>query len=254
MKLKEKLMDTIKRPKKIVQKVAYGTLKNFGNRDYKNFVVLSRSRTGSTMLVSLLNHHDNIKCYGEILNNGKSIKSIDDIYDKQPTFINALGFKVFYYHGAKEDSFSVWKELLNKDNLFIIHLKRKNILRTIVSRKIANKTDIWNSVECKTDLENKKVTLNPKSVMESIRKTKRMVNWGDNLFHEKDMLEVYYKSLVEKKEKVMENIFAKLNVPESNVHSGTSRQNPEKLNNLIKNYNQVVEYFEETKFEWMLRE
>ena len=44
----------------------YGLLAPFGHEDYVPFIVLTRSRTGSNLLVSFLNGHPDIFCEGEI--------------------------------------------------------------------------------------------------------------------------------------------------------------------------------------------
>ena len=92
-------------PKNIYRTAKYFIARIFGSENYAPFLVISRSRTGSTLLMTSLNSHSNIICRGERLNflrrNETSRKRnpvavIKNIYGKQPTYIKAAGFKLFY--------------------------------------------------------------------------------------------------------------------------------------------------------------
>jgi len=55
--------------------------------------------------------------------------------------ITTVGFKLFYYHLTDGE----WTKFLSFKDILIIHLTRRNRLRTIVSLDIAFKTDQWSS-------------------------------------------------------------------------------------------------------------
>ena len=117
-----------------------------GDNQFKRFIVLSRSRTGSNLLISLLNSHPNIHAEGEIFSklSGRNYRKVlGKAFAKQPNYINAKGFKIFYYHPLDDSSCDIWDELQSMEDLHIIHLKRRNILRTLLSRKIAGSQDVW---------------------------------------------------------------------------------------------------------------
>src|SRR5690606_26460474 len=112
----------------------------------RKFIVLSRSRTGSNLLISFLNSHPNIRARGEMFArlNGKNCKDVlARGFARQPFYVKATGFKIFYYHPMDDDSGHVWDVLAELDDLRIIHLKRRNILRTLISRKIADTQGVW---------------------------------------------------------------------------------------------------------------
>ena len=122
----------IKNPKKALAVVSHKLLSAVGNNQYRRFIVLSRSRTGSNLLISLLNSHPHIYTEREIF--GKL---------SGRNYVKAKGFKIFYYHPLDDDSCSIWDELQSLDDLYVIHLKRRNILRTLLSRKTAGIQDVW---------------------------------------------------------------------------------------------------------------
>ena len=65
------------------------------------------------------------------------------VFREMPQYISAVGFKLFYYHAQKGKEQAVWDYLKDAKEIKIIHLKRKNILKTYVSQEIALKTDNW---------------------------------------------------------------------------------------------------------------
>ncbi|WP_280564143.1 hypothetical protein [Chromohalobacter sp. 48-RD10] len=88
-------------PKKAIRVVRYKGASVIGDNRYRKFIVLTRSRTGSNLLVSLLNSHPNISADGEIFSklNGRDYKRIiSNAFSRQPRYIKAKGFKIFYYH------------------------------------------------------------------------------------------------------------------------------------------------------------
>lgn len=139
----------IRHPNKALRALTYRVLCNFGSYDYKRFIVVTRSRTGSNLLISFLSSHPNVRAQWEIFNklNGRSYKDIlTSAFDKQPYYIRASGFKIFYYHpeDAQDREYpDIWQSLRNMKDLKIIHLKRRNILRTLISRKIAEYDNIY---------------------------------------------------------------------------------------------------------------
>ena len=71
------------------------------SRGIKPFFVLTRSRTGSNMLISFLNSHPNIKAHYEIFRTleGKNYNDIfNETFSKYDEGTKAIGFKIFYYH------------------------------------------------------------------------------------------------------------------------------------------------------------
>jgi len=130
----------LKDPNRAMKVLSYKLLSTFGHNNYKKFIVLTRSRTGSNMLISYLDSHPNIHADREVFArlNGRHYKDIlSKTYGKQPRHVKFAGFKIFYYHPMDDDKKEIWDYLINSKEISVIHLKRRNILRTMISRKIA---------------------------------------------------------------------------------------------------------------------
>lgn len=117
------------------------------NIPYKKFVIFCQGRTGSTLLYSLLNSHQQIHCDEEILEDsvffpfqyvkGRCAKAKKNVY----------GFRVKIYQLIHNQHQKPEKFLLNlsKDGWQIIYLKRTNILRQAISRMVAKSKDEWHT-------------------------------------------------------------------------------------------------------------
>jgi hypothetical protein len=131
---------------------------------YTRFIVLSDARTGSNLLVEALSAHPEIVCFRELFNLEDEIdynvagydgSSPDDValrrsdparfvaqrvFTEQPA-VRAVGFKFHYLHAFGYGGIA---EAMSADGgLRIVHLLRRNKLRTLASKKIAEETGAW---------------------------------------------------------------------------------------------------------------
>src|SRR5688572_26178109 len=97
-----------------------------GNYSYRKFVIVGTARTGSTLLIELLNSHSQALAFGELFRSNDSIgwdvppfvkrqdaktlslyRSDPNLFLKKHVFrrwprnILAVGFKLFYYHARE---------------------------------------------------------------------------------------------------------------------------------------------------------
>lgn len=225
----------------------------FGNRNYQKFVIITRSRTGSNLLVSLLNNHPNIHSEGEVFRRigGTSCLEIwNSIFTSKLSRIKYVGFKIFYYHPLDSDDISVWNYLKEDHEIKVIHLRRENMLQTIVSRKIAGKTDVWSSAgNNKLPLSERQIFLTAQECNSEFSKTEDNERLTRDNFSTHPFLEVTYEDLVDNNQKVMNNIFEFLGIPSFLVSSKLKKQNGESLSNLITNFNSLKQEFVNTKYE-----
>ncbi len=157
-----------------------------GNRHYTKFIILGTGRTGSNMLVSALNTHPNGIVYGEIFNNTRynrigfnnknrpyisfrkalkirvnnPISFLEDyIFRIFPAKTAAVGFKLFYWHCHEDNWRCIWDYMNSMQGLKIIHIKRRNMLKTFLSLKIAQRTKQWSQIKEKNKKTKPSITL-----------------------------------------------------------------------------------------------
>jgi len=247
------IIKIIRHPHKAFKIFKYRLLCALGHSDFKRFIVLSRSRTGSSMLITFLNSHPNIHAGWEIFHNlnGRNIKDVlAKTFGKEPYYIKAKGFKIFYYHPEDDKSNEIWSNLIDMDNLLVIHLKRRNIFRTLISRKIAGVQDVWLVTSSGRNIsKNKAVKFTVKELEESFKQTRNWEKCGDEMFKNHPQVSVYYEDLVNDLEGTFGIITDFLGVPYIKPKTNLKKQNPESLRDLVTNYDDLKSAFYETEWQ-----
>ncbi len=273
---------------------------------YVRFIILSAARTGSNVLASYLNSSEQIVCFRELFNwlakeyidfnvDGYDRFSAEDralrdsdykrflqerIFCPHSENVRAVGFKMPYDHVWGYAGLLKW--LAQDTDLRVLHLKRSNQLRMLVSYKIALTTGVW--------LDDKKVSLStklrPANAPRAIRRPRRSIvrlwrflrprnPWQDRRepvtlseeecraffekiehdstvfiehFHGHPQLELYYEELLDRRREVLDRVQSFLGVEPRRLTVTMRRQNPEPLRELLANYDELYEAFQGTPY------
>lgn len=229
------------------------TGKIFGGDKYRKFLMLTRNRTGSNMLVSMLNSHPAVYAEYEIFREiGDTCVDdiLQNIYTLYPDFIKAVGFKIFYHHPIDDKSGRIWTTLNELKDVHIIHLKRRNILRTVLSKKIADLTDTWvNKNGNRNDASNsKKVLLSEDELYKAFERTRAWESEYEEKLRSRPLIDVYYEDIVAGPKEEFRKITDFLGLQPVSPKTKLKKQNPEKMNDLIVNYEELKKRF--TGSEW----
>lgn len=226
----------------------------FGNRRYTKFVMISDSRTGSTLVNNMLGFHPNIITKGEVfreLPNKSSRQVWNELFRKYPRKIKYVGFKLFYHHPLTGDK-EVW-DLVEKDrSIIIVHLIRKNILRSLVSKKIGIKTKRWTenvNSAASIDLKNKKIELLPEECEGFFEEIDGYQKKIDRSFPNHTIIPVTYEDLAKNRRAVIDGLYSKFGLRAYERDSELKKQNPESLEDLILNYYELKDHFRGSKWE-----
>lgn len=229
----------------------------FGNSNYKKFVIISRSRTGSTLLMAFLRSHSKVHIEGELFKklNGRTCMEIwEELYSKRPPSVEQVGFKLFYYHPFDEDK-SVWDLIKADRSISIIHLRRINLLRAFVSQKIGEKTKKWTQNVKDGQSYDKRIELNAAECKETFETITSYEERTRAQFQDREnYIECTYEDLAADNQGTMNKIFAKLNLPVEEVTTVLKKQNPEPMKNLIVNYDSLQESFANTKWSYLFQD
>lgn len=232
-----------KRAIKILKPLVAIPHKLMGNYDYQRFIILSRSRTGSTLLLDLLKSHPNISMKGEIFQklNGQTTDRIwHDAFSRKLPFIKAVGFKLFYYHPMDVSDKTVWKFMRSNRDIKIIHLTRKNILNTVISREIAKKTKTWEiSKPLAQSKRAPKVKLDPKTCLQQIKQTETWESDSRDKLKNHQILEITYRQLANNRTQTLRKVFDFLDVPIKRTSTSLVKQNVQPLKQKIQNYDEI---------------
>lgn len=226
-------------------------ISSFGTLKYKKFAVITRSRTGSNLLISLLNSHPQIEANGEVFSSVKNRNCNEiwnTIFSKKSKRIQLVGFKIFYYHPNESDDKEVWELLKNDKTIKIVHLRRENKLRTHVSRLIAGKLDVWKSQNILTPVKEKKVEIEIEELLKDFHETESYEFQTRRDFLNHPFLELTYESLVKDKESLMQAILKFMEVDWVSLESSLRKQNSETLEELIHNYDDIKACLNKTRY------
>lgn len=232
--------------------------KHNSHRNYRKFVVLGHARTGSNYLLggiknsaSVRMHHEEFAGHKREIGQGFD-EILSRLFSPEVKQIKAVGFKLFYYHLTEDE----WEKLMSDADIAFIHLTRRNYLRTIVSLDIAFKTKQWGlSADRRQEQKPKTITLDPATLVARIEEIKRYEEVARERLQGRQVLELVYEELVENPTQEFERIGGFLGIKGvSDRDISYVKQNPEPLENLIINYDEVYALLVETKFAAFLNE
>jgi len=234
----------------------------------KNFFIAFFERSGSTMLVDLLNQHSQVQCRMEIFDtkdiqtgkryqqirqlNEAQVQEVLNFFKKKRLFskTKTKGFK-FKYPNQIDKYLDVYTYLI--ENQFkCIFLLRKNLLKAAVSHqyhKTIRKKTGFSNIRQKVDLEMQGLgTLKAIKYMEL--RDKQNKHFEQKLYTDfKQVKKIYYEDLLYNKQSTMEDIFQFLQVTPQQVHSSKFKKIvDDDLKNAIKNYDWVQKILRYTPY------
>jgi LPS sulfotransferase NodH len=172
-------------------------------------------------------------------------KILSTVYQYESKSTKMVGFKVFYNHLTDEE----WKKLVDLSDLKVIHLTRRNRLRTLISLDIAFKTGKWTNAGKSSGPEEKRITLDRQHLLKRLEDIEAGEALTRARFCDRPLLEVVYENLVQSPHKVFATVGTFLGAAE--IDPGKirlKRQNPEDLDQLIVNYDEVQSVLKNTRF------
>lgn len=261
------------------------------------FIVIGKGRSGTNLLVQALNSHPHVRCFGELFNwrrpsidfglpgydgynaadlrlrESDPLTFLDErIFTGHPDDIRAVGFKLLYQHylGLKVRP----GEIVGAE-LRVIHVRRRNLLRSLVSQELAEQTGEWlndpNGAATTIDVTPHKlryalthpawaaaairrrirpqtprqhaavprVHFTAQQVREYVYATNKQAETYDEIFAAHPRVTIWYEDLAHDRDATMRDIWDLLGVPPVPVTTTMRRQNPQPLDELIENYEEL---------------
>jgi LPS sulfotransferase NodH len=223
----------------------------FGHRVDRKFAIVSTARTGSNYLSGGLKTSPSVRMYHEIFADhnrqiGKNFeKTFATVFQPESQATQIVGFKVFYNHLTDEE----WQKLAAYRDLKIIHLTRRNRLKTVISLEIAFRTGQWTKSSHGSDPREKRLLLDPALLMQRLEQIEAGEVATRLRFSDRPMLEVVYEDLVRSPLKGFQAIGQYLDVSDMDpAKIKLKKQNPEPLQQLISNFHEVEALLQHTRF------
>lgn len=232
------------------------------DKQYTPFVILCHARTGSTLLHTYLNSHPAIVSLGEYA--GSYIKEAkgemescffkNQVYTAYPKLIKAVGLKFFFKYRDYSRGEACIPELKEMSSLKVIILSRKNMIRTIISSLIADKTgalSYWSNKH-QFDTKEKRIFVDPHECIRELERMEEERNRFDELFQNHQRFYLSYEELLSEKDLTLNKLQRFLNVKPYTLFTLLKKQNPEPLSQLIINFSELEKALDGTPWQPML--
>lgn len=218
------------------------------------FLIASRGRVGSNLLLTLLDSHPACRVRSELLSEAyplserltkKRALHPVDYFEKEAwggSFgKKAVGGKVFYQH--LEAYPSVLEALVIDTSVKVLHLTRENILRTHLSKRMAEVTGQWIKGDAGAQ---EPITLSVAELQDAFAWTTAGQARLRKLFANHPMMEISYEHLVDKTKHVLAEAQAFLGLPLQLLNSPLEKQLDKSLPELVTNYVELKAHFSGT--------
>ncbi len=215
-----------------------------------SFVVFGIQRTGTTLLITLLDSHPDIFCAGEIFkfnptrvfhgefrySNYQDMKIRDflEYYYKQNDAYAAVGFKLMLNQLKKYPDILTF---LKKNKLKVIQVDRENTLKIYISRQIAMKTRLWATGQ---SVKQNKIYIDSSSLTSELAAINQEKEESTRIASKFDHLRVTYEDLLNKKDETIMKILNFLNVDRNiGLKTGLVKINSDDLKDIVANYGEI---------------
>lgn len=223
------------------------------------FVIAADLRTGSTLLSTSLQHHPEIRCYGELFHTEDFPDNQLEQYDRHhldareviqkafaPEGYKAIGFRsmVFLPFPSRPGWADVWERLSEMENLHVIYLTRKDHLAQYASLLVAQETGIFHPPPDDPILkpENRPtITITPEELTWWIEEREKLYTRRREQLRGKPSFELEYECLIADWTEVMHEVQEFLGVTPTALEKMKDKQERRPLSAIITNFDELVQ-------------
>ena len=238
----------------------------------RRFIILTDQRSGSNHLGDLLDSHLSVRVAGELLNPDhqhisrnhplpdrlRDLRARDPIAYLKAFFtqpldpsITHLGFRIFHDHArsrTERSERSIWTTLRRTKELQVIHLKRRNLLRNLLSLKLAERSNEWERLEGTPPVRYEPLRIEFEEVIAHFRARERSFARGSRFFRRHRKTEIFYEDLERDETHQMAALLRFLGLPSQPLLSSTRKQNQQPTRELIENHAELEDRFRHTRW------
>jgi LPS sulfotransferase NodH len=243
-----------------------------GSAAYRKFVIVGIARTGSTLLVDLLNAHSQVQAFGELFRSldavGWDVRPFAtyqsprllalyrndpiaflerSVFRRWPAEYAAVGFKLFYHHARRPPHSRLWDYLSEDSSIGIIHVKRANMLAQYCSLQMAHRTNQWSSDRVPMR-DPPPIRLEIDACREHFTAVRAWEEECALLFKSHEIIDVRYEELVAHRDREMRAVQEFLGLRHEPVGTRLVRQRRRPLSQGIANYEDLKRAFANTRW------
>lgn len=224
-------------------------------RNLPTFVVLSRGRTGSTLLLDLLRCHPLVHCDGEILSYRLLVTSPEELLRSRAALFpsRAYGFKLrpAHYQTQRIRDPGAFFAALLKEGWRLVHLTRRNVLRVALSRLALAQTRIVHRKVGDRPVDAAHIHVRSDDLFSLLAEVERETQTERELLasiphisltYEEDLLHA------ECRQPALDRVFSFLELPPVAVSTRYQRLTSDRLSDFVQNYHQLADMLAGTEY------
>jgi len=219
------------------------------------FIIFTYQRTGSTLLVDLLNSHPLIKCEGELLLNRMHNPKVYINHRSQLSSAEAYGFKLQISHLDYQrinDHENFVTKIFN-DGYKIIKLTRSDLFRTALSLQYAIDIQRFHFKNHIADHHLPIISIRPEELIKSLEWIHSQRNTLDKITKNLPHMALRYEDTLYDNtlhQKTIDSICNYLELPTAKVGSELIKATSDNMFEYISNKNEIIEYLNKTEYKY----
>jgi LPS sulfotransferase NodH len=150
-------------------------------------------------------------------------------------------------------------QFAKRGGMKIIHLKRKNLIKTFVSGRLAEMNKVWHARE-EEEVKTRQLNVEKQPLLNYLNTTQRIINHFDGYLRKyPHVIELEYEELFRPDGSIVADELAKVsgfldidNKPFETLQPSFVKQTSDELSEVITNYAEVIEFLAKTPFRNML--
>lgn len=233
------------------------------------FAVVGTQRTGTTVIRTMLDSHPEVRCIGESFLmswtgeagyaaylRSRTVRRLRHVFDRRNLVfeyldrffsadgVRAAGFKLMY---TQYRQFPAALDYLRESGGRIIHIVRRNVLKTLISREVARSNRLYHTEK---RIRLRKVRLNPRTLVRYLDRISAENRAWAELMRPLPHHRTYYESFRRDNRGELEVLLRFLGVdPTPDLTSPFVKMSPDRMADIVENYEEVERALRGTDYE-----
>lgn len=222
------------------------------------FIIFGRGRSGSTLLVKLLDSHPDITCLGEILRYPVTFPNAYIRNCVSSRGHHAVGFKLLSYqlkNGLKLQSGQPLLRRLSNDGYQIIYLHRLNLFRHAISNLYAVKRGVYHHQNHEAGSKTV-IRIRPEEILSWMEGSEALGRYEREALEGLPHSEIKYENdlaTAEAQQLTYQRIVSDLGLPSVATTAALRKVTPENLGDFVENVDEVLAAVENSRFAGYLK-
>ena len=221
------------------------------DKPYRKFIILSSPRSGTHMIRTTLRNHPDIAARSELFNPdfqrdkpfGPDTPALEIlnkyIFRDYPEHIQMVGFIIHRSGTPFGDWPDLWPMLQNDRSIYVISLRRRNLLRRYLSYQV---------MRTFRGKPPQPLTFDPEVLKKDFIYQEKEIEAFDQQFEGHPLIKVYYEDLCSEYHQTVKSVLKFLKVKRLKLWPDEKGKPIRKLRDSIANFDELKEYFSQTKW------